>query len=70
MGRLSVLAFKEIIKETGARASDEAARELASAAEELARKLAERARILAFHAERKTVKAKDVKQALRELSAG
>lgn len=67
MKELSILAFKRIIRETGARASDGAARELARSIEEIARELAERGKTLAFHSERKTVKEKDIKQAVREL---
>lgn len=67
MSELSILAFKRIIRQTGARASYGAARELARSIEEIARELAERGKTLAFHSERKTVKEKDIKQAVREL---
>ncbi|MFB0562954.1 MAG: histone [Candidatus Lokiarchaeia archaeon] len=67
MKELSILAFKRIIRQTGARASEGAARELARSIEEIARELAERGKTLAFHSERKTVKEKDIKQAVREL---
>ena len=50
MGELSTLALKRIIRETGARASRKAARELARSVEEIAREIAERSKDLAEHA--------------------
>jgi histone H3/H4 len=67
MGVLSILAIKSLIRETGARASDEGVKEMAMALEELARNLAERSKTLAEHTGRKTVKGRDVKQALKEI---
>ena len=66
MSKISISAIKEILKSTGARASDEGARELARAVEEIARKIAERSKTLAEHAGRKTIKDKDVKLAVTE----
>lgn len=66
MGKLSILAFKSILKDTGARASEEAAQELARRVEEIAREVAERSRELAEHAGRKTIKAKDIELAAKD----
>jgi histone H3/H4 len=66
MGELSKLALKRIIRDTGARASRGAARELARAVEEIAREIAGRSKWLAEHAGRQTVKEKDVRLALKE----
>jgi histone H3/H4 len=66
MGELSKLALKRIIRDTGARASRGAARELARSVEEIARELAERSKWLAEHAGRQTVKEKDVRLAVKE----
>jgi histone H3/H4 len=66
MGELSILAFKRIIRQTGARASDEAARELARSVEEMAKEIAELSKALAGHAGRQTVKAEDVRLAVKE----
>ena len=67
MSKISISALKEILKSTGARASDEGAKELARAVEEIASRIAERSKTLAYHASRKTIKAKDVKQAVSDL---
>lgn len=67
MSKISISALKEILKSTGARASDEGAKELARAVEEITRKIAERSKMLANHSSRKTIKAKDVKQAVSDL---
>lgn len=66
MGELSTLALKRIIRETGARASRKAARELARSVEEIAREIAERSKDLAEHAGRRTVKDKDIVLAVKE----
>lgn len=66
MGEISTLALKKIIRETGARASRKAARELARAVEEIAREIAERSKDLAEHAGRRTIKDKDIWLAVRE----
>ncbi|MGB3860986.1 MAG: histone [Candidatus Aminicenantaceae bacterium] len=66
MGELPTLALKRIIKDTGARASRRAARELARSVEEIAREIAERSKDLAEHAGRRTVKDKDVILAVKE----
>jgi histone H3/H4 len=67
MGKLSTFALKKIVRDTGARASDGAVKELERMLEELAREIAERGKTLAYHSERKTVKEKDIKQAVKEL---
>ena len=67
MSKISISTLKEILKSTGARASDEGAKELARALEEIARKIAERSKTLAYHSSRKTIKGKDVRQAVRDL---
>ncbi|NVM54924.1 MAG: NFYB/HAP3 family transcription factor subunit [Candidatus Helarchaeota archaeon] len=69
MKELSILAFKRIIRQAGARASDEAARELARLVEEMAREIAELSKTLAEHAGRQTVKEKDVQVAVKEWKA-
>lgn len=66
MGEISKLAIKRIIRDTGARASRNAARELARAVEEIAREIAERSKWLAEHAGRQTVKEKDIRLAVKE----
>ncbi len=66
MGEISKPAIKRIIRDTGARASRGAARELAHAVEEIAREIAERSKWLAEHAGRQTVKEKDVRLAVKE----
>ncbi|MGD9347530.1 MAG: NFYB/HAP3 family transcription factor subunit [Candidatus Aminicenantes bacterium] len=66
MGELSTPALKRMIRETGARASRKAARELARALEEIAREIAERSKDLAEHAGRRTVRDKDVMLAVKE----
>lgn len=66
MGELSILAFKRILRDTGARASEGAARELARAVEEIAMEIAERSKTLAEHAKRQTVKEEDVRLAVKE----
>ena len=66
MGEFSARALRRIIKETGARASRKAARELALSVEEIAREIAERSRDLAEHAGRRTVKDTDVRLAVKE----
>ncbi len=66
MKELPVLAFKRIIRQTGARASEGAAKELARSVEELAREIAELSRTLADHAGRQTVKEKDIRLAVKE----
>jgi histone H3/H4 len=66
MGELSKLALKRIIRDTGARASRGATRELARSVEEIAREIAERSKWLAEHAGRQTVKEKDVRLAVKE----
>ncbi len=69
MGEISKLAIKRIIRDTGARASRSAARELARAVEEIAREIAERSKWLAEHAGRQTVKEKDIRLAVKEWRA-
>jgi histone H3/H4 len=66
MGELPILAFKRILRETGARASEGAAKELARAVEEMAREIAERGKALAEHAGRQTVKERDIRLAAKE----
>ena len=66
MKKLSILAFKRIIRQTGARASDGAAKELARSIEEIAREIAELSKTLAEHAGRQTVKEKDIQVAVKE----
>ena len=66
MGELSILAFKRILRDTGARASEGAAKEFARAVEELAREIAERSKTLAGHAKRQTVKEEDIRLAVKE----
>lgn len=66
MGELSILAFKRILRDTGARASEGAAKELARAVEEFARDIAERSKTLAGHAKRQTVKEEDIRLAVKE----
>jgi histone H3/H4 len=66
MSELSILAFKRILRETGARASEGAAKELARAVEEMAREIAGRSKALAEHAGRQTVKERDVRLAAKE----
>jgi histone H3/H4 len=67
MNPLSTRALKNLIRETGARASRGAARELARSLEEIAWDIAERSRDLAEHAGRRTVKEKDIRFAVREI---
>ena len=66
MGKLSILACKDIIRDTGARASKGAAKELARVVEEIAMEIAERSKTLAGHAKRQTVKEEDVRLAVKE----
>lgn len=66
MSELSILAFKRILRSTGSRASKGAAQELARGIEEIAREIAERSKTLAEHAERQTIKDKDIRLALKE----
>jgi histone H3/H4 len=66
MSELSTSALKRIIKDTGARASRKAAKELARSVEEIARDIAERSKDFAEHAGRRTVKDKDIRLAVRE----
>jgi len=66
MGELSILAFKRILRETGARASERAARELARAVEEIARVIAEHSKEHAKLAKRHTVKEEDIRLAVKE----
>jgi histone H3/H4 len=66
MSEISKLAIKRIIRDTGARASRGACRELARAVEEIAREIADRSKWLAEHAGRQTVKDKDVRLAVKE----
>ncbi len=66
MGEISKLAIKRIIRDTGARASRGACRELARALEDIAREIADRSKWLAEHAGRQTVKDKDVRLAVKE----
>jgi histone H3/H4 len=66
MSELSILAFKRILKSTGARASEGAAKEMARIIEELAKNLADRSRAFAEHAGRKTIKEKDIRLAAEE----
>jgi len=66
MGEFSARALRRIIRETGARASRRAARELALSVEDIAREIAERSRDLAEHAGRRTVKDTDVRLAVKE----
>ena len=66
MGEISKLAIKRIIRDTGARASRGACRELARSVEEIAREIADRSKWLAEHAGIQTVKDKDVRLAVKE----
>jgi histone H3/H4 len=66
MSELSISAFRRIIKDTGARGSRGAARELARTVEEIAREIAERSKMLAEHTGRRTIKDKDIRLAVRE----
>jgi histone H3/H4 len=67
MNPLSTRALKNLIRETGAKASRGAARELARSLEDIAWDIAERSRDLAEHAGRRTIKEKDIRLAARDL---
>jgi histone H3/H4 len=69
MGEFSARALRRIIRDTGARASRRAARELALSVEEIAGEIAERSRNLDEHAGRRTVKDTDVRLAVKEWRA-
>ncbi len=69
MNELSVRALKRVIRETGARPSRGAARELARSLEDIAWEIAERSKILAEHAGRRTVKDKDIRLAVKDWKA-
>jgi histone H3/H4 len=66
MNELSVRALKRVIRETGARPSRGAARELARSLEDIAWEIAERSQALAEHAGRRTVKDKDIRLAVKD----
>jgi histone H3/H4 len=66
MNELSVRALKRVIRETGARQSRGAARELARSLEEIAEEIAERSKLLAEHAGRRTIKDKDIRLAVKD----
>ncbi len=66
MNELSIRALKRVIRETGARPSRGAARELARSLEEIAWEIADRSKLLAEHAGRRTVKDKDVRLAVKD----
>jgi|TARA_B100001964_G_C13812305_1_gene413596 histone H3/H4 len=63
-----IAALYRIIKKTGAeRVGDDAAQELRVALEEIGERIARQAVEFSFHAGRKTVKATDVKLAVKSL---
>ena len=66
MNELTVRALKKIIRETGARPSRGAARELARSLQDIAWEIAERSQVLAEHAGRRIVKDKDIRLAVKD----
>jgi histone H3/H4 len=67
-GELSIAAVHRLIEKAGAeRVGDDAAEELRRILEDLAERVGKKAKELAAHAGRKTVKADDIRLAVREL---
>ena len=67
-GELSIAAVHRLIEKAGAeRVGDDAAEELRRILEELAERVGKKAKDLASHAGRKTVKAEDVRLAVKEI---
>lgn len=67
-GELSIAAVHRLIEKAGAeRVGDDAAEELRRILEELAERIGKKAKDLASHAGRKTVKAEDVRLAVKEM---
>lgn len=69
MEEIPTAAVHRIIKKAGAnRASDEAAKELAKVLEEAGIKIAKEALDYTAHAKRKTVKADDIRMAMKRIA--
>jgi len=67
-GELSIAAVHRLIEKAGAdRVGDDAAEELRRILEELAERVGKKAKDLATHAGRKTVKAEDIRLAIKEI---
>ncbi len=67
-GELSIAAVHRLIERAGAeRVGDDAAEELRRILEDLAERIGKKAREFAAHAGRKTVKADDIRLAIREV---
>lgn len=67
-GELSIAAVHRLIEKAGAeRVGDDAAEELRRILEELAERVGKKAKDLASHAGRKTVKAEDIRLAVKEI---
>lgn len=67
-GELSMAAVHRLIEKAGAeRVGDDAAEELRRVLESLAERAGKKAKELAAHAGRKTVKAEDIRLAVKEL---
>jgi len=67
-GELSIAAVHRLIERAGAeRVGDDAAEELRKVLEDLAERAGKKAKELASHAGRKTVKAEDIRLAVKEI---
>ena len=67
-GELSIAAVHRLIEKSGAeRVGDDAAEELRRTLEELAERIGKKAKDLASHARRKTVKAEDIRLAIKDV---